>query len=381
MIPVTRYPIDLLKEFEVMRAIRPLSYLSHAGVVSIVFACLLTVLVAASAQVVSAQTEQSPAPAQTDAPPTQEPAATAQPETSASPSIARMDDRYRIGPGDVLDIRVFNRPQLSREAVRVDQAGLIQMPLLEEDIKAACLTESELAKEIARLYLKYQRHPYVNVFIKEYSSTPVAVIGAVDKPGRFQLQKRVRLLELLAFAGGQTDKAGSRVQLARTGSISTCDAPAGVATVVAEDQSETVYYFDLKDTLRGDAKANPFIRPGDVVNLPEADEAYVIGNVFKPTVITLKEPITVSQAIAKAGGTLPATKSDGIRILRQKPGSTEKTIIAVDLGAIKKQRAEDVALQANDIIEVPTSSGKKFFNSILGAITPAFSNLPVYILR
>lgn len=352
---------------------------------SVIAACLLTVLVTATAPVVRAQTEKNPAPAQTEAPPPQEQQPAAQPETNATPAAAaRMDDRYRIGPGDVLDIRVFNRPQLSREAVRVDQVGLIQMPLLEEDIKAACLTENELAKEIAKLYLKYQRHPYVNVFVKEFSSTPVAVIGAVDKPGRFQLQRRVRLLELLAYAGGQTEKAGTRVQLARTGSISTCDAPAGVTpttAAVADDQTETVFYFNLNDTLKGDEKSNPYVRPGDIINLPEADEAYVVGNVFKPTVIPLKEPMTVSQAIAKAGGTLPATKSNGIRILRQKPGSTEKTIIQVDLGAINKQRAEDVALQANDIIEVPTSSGKKIMNSILGAITPAFSNLPVYVLR
>src|SRR6185295_3222545 len=92
-----------------------------------------------------------------------------------------VDDRYRIGPGDVLDIRVFNRPQLSREA-RVDSNGMIQMPLIEGDIRAACRTESELAKDIATLYLKYQRNPFVNVFVKDYSSTPVAVIGAVEKP-------------------------------------------------------------------------------------------------------------------------------------------------------------------------------------------------------
>jgi polysaccharide export outer membrane protein len=338
-------------------------------------------LLAASTRVARAQT-QEPVPAPTEAPAQTETEKTAA-TVAATPAAPKVDDRYRIGPGDVLDIRVFNRPQLSREAVRVDQAGLIQMPLIEGDIKAACLTEGELAKEIGRLYLKYQRHPYVNVFVKEYSSTPVAVIGAVDKPGRFQLQRRVRLLELLAFAGGQTDRAGARVQLARTGSINTCDAPAGtpVAVADAEDVAETVFYFNLKDTLRGDEKANPYVRPGDIVNLPEADEAFVVGNVFKPQAITLKEPITVGQAIAKAGGTLPATKSNGIRIIRQTPGSTEKKIITVDLAAINKHRAEDVMLQANDIVEVPTSSGKKIMNSILGAITPAFSNLPVYVLR
>ena len=340
---------------------------------SIACACVLTVMLAASTQVVRAQTQET-AP---EAPP---PTSTEKSAADATASAPRPDDRYRIGPGDVLDIRVFNRPQLSREAVRVDQAGLIQMPLIEGDIKAACLTEGELAKEIASLYLKYQRHPYVNVFVKEYSSTPVAVIGAVDKPGRFQLQRRVRLLELLAFAGGQTEKAGARIQLARTGSINTCDAPAGGAPA-AEDVAESFFYFNLKDTLRGDEKSNPYVRPGDIINLPEADQVYVVGNVFKPQAVTLNEPVTVSQAIAMAGGTLPATKNNGIRIIRQTPGSSEKTVITVDLGAINKRLADDVALQANDIVEVPTSSGKKLMNNILGAISPFIGNLPVHVLR
>lgn len=343
-----------------------------------VSAMLLLMLLAASNGVVRAQTGSPAADAQSQ-PPASTPASPAQAVSSAPASQPLVDERYRIGPGDVLDIRVFNRPQLSRESVRVDQSGLIQMPLIESDIQAACRTEAELAKDIATLYLKYQRHPYVNVFVKEYSSTPVAVIGAVEKPGRFQLQRRVRLLELLAFAGGQTEKAGGRIQLARTGGINTCDvSPDDTSDLAA---AESFIYFNLKDTLRGDEKSNPWVRPGDVITLPEADQAYVVGNVFKPQAVTLKDPVTVSQAIAMAGGTLPATKSTAIRIIRQSPGSMEKKVITVDLGAINKQRAEDVALQANDIVDVPTSGTKKIFNSLLNAISPAASNLPVYVLR
>lgn len=348
-------------------------------VVAFVSTLLLLLLAAAPAQIVNAQTENSAAPAAETPPPASTPSPTQTDSSAPASTTPLADERYRIGPGDVLDIRVFNRPQLSRDAVRVDQNGVIQMPLIESDIKAACLTEAELAKEIATLYLKYQRHPYVNVFVKEYSSTPVAVIGAVEKPGRFQLQRRVRLLELLAFAGGQTEKAGGRIQLARTGGLNTCEAPA--VDVASTEAASDSYYFNLKDTLRGDEKSNPWVRPGDIINLPEADQAYVVGNVFKPQAVTLKDPVTVSQAIAMAGGTLPATKSTGIRIIRRSPGSAEKKVITVDLGAINKQRAEDVALQANDIVEVPTSSGKKIFNSLLGAITPAASNLPIYVLR
>jgi polysaccharide export outer membrane protein len=111
------------------------------------------------------------------------------------------DDRYRIGPGDVLDIRILNRPNLSRESVRVEGNGMIRMPLIEDEIQAACKTEGELAKEIADRYTKFYRKPQVDVFIKEYHSRQVAVIGAVNEQSRFELQRRVRLLELLTYSG------------------------------------------------------------------------------------------------------------------------------------------------------------------------------------
>ena len=89
------------------------------------------------------------------------------------------DDRYRIGPGDVLDIRIYNRPQLSREAVRVEGSGMIRMPLIDTEIQAVCRTEGELAKDISTRYAKYYKNLQVDVFIKEYHSQQVAIIGAV----------------------------------------------------------------------------------------------------------------------------------------------------------------------------------------------------------
>jgi protein involved in polysaccharide export with SLBB domain len=97
--------------------------------------------------------------------------------TRAFSAQAQQDDRYRIGAGDVLDIRVYNRPQLSREAVRVEGSGMIRMPLIETEIQASCLTEGELAKEIAGRYTKYYRNLQVDVFIKGYHSRQVAIIG------------------------------------------------------------------------------------------------------------------------------------------------------------------------------------------------------------
>src|SRR6476620_2395051 len=250
-----------------------------------------------------------------------------------SPQAA--EDRYRIGPGDVLEIRVYNRPQLSREAVRVEGNGMIRMPLIEGEIQAACKTEGELAKEISTRYLKFYRNPQVDVFIKEYHAREVALIGAVNEQGRYQMQRRIRLLELLTFAKGPSDKAGQTINIVRGPRTDLC------ATVDDTAKSEGSFIsFRLNDTLRGDQTANPYVEPGDIVTVPEADQVYIVGNVYSPKSLPLREPITVSRAIAMAGGPLRDSKTDKIRIRRQ-TGDGTQTEMFVNLNAIAQKKAED----------------------------------------
>lgn len=307
----------------------------------------------------------------------QQPATSAQPQIAAASAPARVktsDTKYRIGIGDMLDIRVFNRPQFSREAVRVDSSGMIRMPLINEEIRAACRTESELASAISALYLEFLREPQVDVFIKEYNSQPVAVIGAVRQPSRFQLTRRVRLLELLTFAGGMTEKAGRTVQVVHVGTFAVCDAPEESIATSGLDN------FELSDILKGDERSNPFVQPGDVISIPEAERVFVVGNVFRPSDIPLREPITLTRAIAMAGGTMPDTKKDQIRIIRQPPGTIEKQVFFADLNAINKRLQEDIVLVAGDIVEVPVSSGKVLLRSLLGAVVPAIGQLPMRVV-
>ena len=287
-----------------------------------------------------------------------------------------MDDHYKIGPGDVLDIRILNRPNLSREAVRVEGSGVIRMPLIDTEIQAACLTESELAKEIAKRYLKFYRNPQVDVFIKEYRSTQVAIIGMVNEQGRFQLQRRIRLLELLAYAKGANEHAGQTINVVRSGTAFQCD-KGGPGK---EDVAAGISSYRLSDTLQGSDKANPYLENGDIVTLPEADQVYVVGNVLAPRSIPLKEPITLTRAIAMSGGLAKDTRTEKIRIVRQEPGSTTKKEIYVDLGAIEKKRADDIALLPNDIVDVPISGTKSLLRSLVGGIAPAVTQLPVRVV-
>jgi polysaccharide biosynthesis/export protein len=291
-------------------------------------------------------------------------------------STERSNDRYRIGPGDLLDIRVFNKPQFSRDAVRVDACGIIRMPFIESDIQAAGRTESELSSVIKELLREYLTRPQVDVFIKEYQSQHVAVIGAVRAPSRFQLQRRVRLLDLLSYANGPADSAGRSVQIVHTSAPSSCEADG----TNNETEVSSVDYYKLSDTLRGDEKANPYVKGGDIVSIAEADQVYIVGNVMRPSALPLKEPITISRAIAMVGGALPDSKKDKVRIVRQSPGSTAKTEMFVDLKAIDKHQAEDVELLANDIVEVQTNSGKRLLKSFIGAIVPSVAQLPVRVV-
>jgi len=293
-------------------------------------------------------------------------AASGQPQ---NPAAAQDGERYRIGPGDVLDIRIYNRPQLSRDTVRVEGNGMIRMPLIEGEIQAACKTEGELAKEISTRYARYYRNLPVDVFIKEYHAREVALIGAVNEQGRYQMQRRIRLLELLTFAKGPSEKAGQTINIVRAPRTDVCR---------STKTEEGFITLKLNDTLRGEEVANPYVEPGDIVTIPEAEQVYVVGNVYSPKSLPLTEPITVSRAIAMAGGPLRDSKTDKIHIIRQQAGG--KAEMYVNLGAIAKKQAEDVLLQANDIVEVQESTGKSLMRSLLGAVAPSVAQMPVRVI-
>jgi polysaccharide biosynthesis/export protein len=320
------------------------------------------------------------------------PQAVAQPQATASPASAentsdegRTVDQYRIGPRDVLNIRVTAGrivPELSMDSIEVDECGRIPLLSVEHEaqseIQAAGKMRTELAEELRLFYKKYKKNPQVVVTIKEYSSQPVAINGAIMKPGQFQLRRPVRLLELVQFyAGGPTERSGGMIQIASMSAFNPC-----TASVKSESANSIEFAtFNLKDTLAGEEKANPYLHPGDVITLPEAKEAYVVGNVLRPGPVLLRDNgVTLSRAIAMAGGTMPDTKKDKVRIVRQEPGGQTRTML-VNLNEIDKRQIPDVALLPNDIVHVDISGGKRLFRSLIGAVVPTVGQLPVQVIR
>jgi polysaccharide biosynthesis/export protein len=345
-------------------------------------AVLMTVQVSAQADNATASTEMGAKPAAAEAAAatpvaavdTGNPAASAQAAPEPKQPV-HADLRYRIGPGDVLEVRVFDRPNLSRDSIRVDASGLIRMPLIATEIKAACQTEAELSRAIAKAYLEYLKDPQVDVYIKEYNSQPVSLTGAVQKPGSFQLQRQVRLRELLIIAGGPTTSAGQNVQVVNDPAGQICEPDPDERRVLSLDPNLKIYKLD--SVMSGDPSMNPFVRPGDFINVPEANQAYVVGNVYKPSPVPLAGKLTVTRAVAMAGGTLPYSKGN-VRLLRLTPDQNGTREIFLNLKEMQRNVQEDVALQAGDIVEVEVSQSKSTAKLLLSSFANAVANAAVW---
>lgn len=320
----------------------------------------------------------SPAQSPAQAPPaTQANAAVATPARTSSDT----NQKYKIGQGDVLIIRVFGHEELSRETP-VTSSGTIRMPFFGE-VQASCLTEAELSVEIAEKLRKYLKDPQVDVVVKEYRSQPVSVIGAVAQPGRFQLQRRIRLLELLTYAGGPSINAGSTVFVIHNNELSSCEKPVAEETLAASTATEAdavLSSFKLKELLTGAPSANLYVKPGDIISIPEADQVFVTGGVVRPGAVPLRGAMTVFSAISMAGGFSQEASKKNVQIIRQDPntGTRHETVINVE--DIERRKAEDVLLFANDVVNVQGSVVKSLRKSLMQIIPATVSAMPLIIL-
>jgi len=249
---------------------------------------------------------------------------------------------YRIGPGDLLEIRVFEVKELD-QVVRVSEDGSITLPLLGRVMVEGLTQEGVVEKLTGLLQAKYVKKPQVTIFIKEYKNQQVAVIGAVEKAGSYELVGRKNLLQIISMAGGLSDTAGNDVFILR-------DGPDG--------QTSTIH-IDLKELLVNANQAlNVPIEPNDVVNVPVDREirVFVMGRVTRPGAVKAKlsEGITLLQSIADAGGLAEGAKEGSITITRKdKTGKEQK--IKVNLKDILKGKKKDIPLQEGDVVFVPES--------------------------
>lgn len=272
----------------------------------------------------------------------------------SSSSVA--DPNYILGPEDVLEVEVFNVPEL-KETVRVAADGQVALPLIGR-VQAMGLTTDQLRQELADKWGEnYLQDPQVSVFVKEFKARPVSVIGAVEKPDLYYVKGQRSLIEVLSMAGGIGKHSGSgrTVVITRKSGFKDLQVVEGMH-VRGPDQIE----IDLNRLLyTRDPGLNIEIRPLDTVSVSNADVVYVNGAVKLPGGFVLDDrpTVTVVQAISMAGGFTTTAKRGGAKIFRtQKDGS--KIEVPVDMGKVLKGKADDITLAANDILYVPDSRTK-----------------------
>ena len=267
---------------------------------------------------------------------------------------------YRIGPEDLLEISVFEDEKLNK-TVRVSFQGNINLPLLGV-LKVKGLTASELEREIRDLLAeKYFQDPNVSVFIKEYRNQRISIIGAVEKPGVYDVSGQKTILDLLAISGGLKEDAGQLLFLIRPPK-SEEEVPKNGGEKGSAKETIKTFVIDLEELLvKGDLSLNLPLLHGDVINVPVSGKIYVGGEVKTPGGFPIKgKKITVSQAVALAGGLTNRAAGSETRIFRYQEKGTGKEIIPVDVYTIQKGQGEDLQLKENDVMFVPASGTKVF---------------------
>jgi polysaccharide export outer membrane protein len=282
---------------------------------------------------------------------------------------------YRIGPDDLIEVNVFEDEKLNK-TVRVSSQGNVSLPLI-GILRVKGLTGSEMEKEISDLLSeKYLQDPHVIIFIKEYHNQRISMMGAVTKPGVYDVTGEKTVLDLLSLAGGIRDDAGKILFLIRPPSMDGDGKKKGKEPEAEAEGAKTLTA-ELEELLiKGDLSLNFSLQHGDVINIPPAGKVFVGGLVQNPGGFTMNKSMTLSQAIAVAGGL--SVKADGseTRIFRYSGRGDQKEVLTFNAYAIEKGQIGDPYLQENDVIFVPRSGSKtvllemwEFFKGPLSAFS------------
>jgi polysaccharide export outer membrane protein len=282
------------------------------------------------------------------------------------------DSDLPIGPGDLVEVSVFEVEELSKLKLRVPTRGVISLPLI-GPVEAAGRTVSELEEDIrTKLQQKFMHHPQVSVFVHEHNSQRVSVLGAVRRGGVITLTRELRVADALAMAEGLADDADHVVYLIRRAP----DTVAGLRTATAaatpvsgarvdtpKQPGEVMAPIDLAELADGRDDLNIALRPGDVIHVPRAGSFYVGGSVEHPGSFLLKAKTTVQQAVFAAGGVKDVADWKDVRLYRRSPaGEVETTTL--DLNALEDgQPAPE--LRAHDVVIVGKHQGKAFLYGVL----------------
>jgi polysaccharide export outer membrane protein len=242
-----------------------------------------------------------------------------------------------LGVGDLVEMTVYNVPELTIKT-RISSSGDMYCPLIGY-MHVAGQTTEEAQAAIEKRLSEFVKSPHVSLFVSEYASQGVSVLGEVMRPGVYPVLGQQHLFDLLSAAGGLTERAGRSL------------------TVTHRGDSDKTVTIALPRNLDDNSETNVAVIPGDTVIVHKADIVYVVGDVLRPSGVMMDAGgLTVLQALALAGGTGRTAKLNGARILRN--GPTGMTQTPVELKKMLQAKLPDLPLQPNDILVVPSSTGK-----------------------
>jgi polysaccharide biosynthesis/export protein len=265
-------------------------------------------------------------------------------------------NNYVLGAEDTITVRVFTADDIPDRPAQIANDGTVMLPMVGQ-VHAAGLTVEQLQANLVTAYKKYFKDPQVTVQVTEFRSQPVSVAGNVNSPGVLQLRGNRNLMEVISQAGGLRADAGDSVLITRNLS----EGAIPVAGAFTDPSGKfSVAHIDIRSVMSGkDPQGNISIKPHDVITVPRARMIYVLGNVGRPGgyVLTDNESMSITQAIALAGGWNGTAALSGARILRAS-GGAERENIHADVKKIMDNKAPDLEMRPDDILYLPNSLGK-----------------------
>ncbi len=248
---------------------------------------------------------------------------------------------YLLGPGDLLSVKVFETQDLSTE-VRVSSRGTVSLPLL-NNVSVFNLSAAEAEEKIETLYREnYLHDPHVTVYIKEHVSKQITLVGAVIKPGTYDYVTKRRLLDVLAIGQGLTERSASIAYITR---------------IDSKTRGNINYVVDLDELIKkGNMEQNMVILGGDVIFVPESGQCFIDGAVRNPGTYPVETKMTITEAIALAGGLASYADDDAIKLVRYMGNGKQREIVTLTYSDLQGGVGDTLFLQDQDIIFAESSS-------------------------
>ena len=265
------------------------------------------------------------------------------------------DQSYYLGPGDLIEISVFRIEDLNTQ-VRVNGKGELFLPLLGV-VKVSGLTVEEAELFIARkLEADFLQNPQVSIFVSEYRSQEITVMGAVTKPDIYSVTKSRSVVEMISLAGGVTEDAADSIRV----SSSAINKESG-------ELEKRNFVISINGLLTDRESLSQIrLKGGDAIFVPEAGVVYVEGAVEKPGAYKMAGDVTVLQALSLAGGAKWASNQSNVRVVRNLNG--QPTSVEVNLNKVRDQDGQDVRLEDGDIVIVDYGTAKRLVSGFLNGV-------------